>query len=233
MAKDRMNGIIVGVFYLLAAITSIIAVIFYQPILSEEWYLTATNGYDTKVLIGVLNDLLLMATAIGTAVMLFPYIRLWNEHAALGYLSFRFMEAVFIGIGVVGILALLNLSFTYEAGQSPSVEHLLPLGYMLQSFHSWTSILGPNFMLGLNTLLYSYLLYKTSIVPKPLAIFGMLTAVMVFIAGLLDMFDIIGPLSVVKGLIALPVGVYEISLASWLIFKGFNTQKLKELRMKN
>lgn len=55
-------------------------------------------------------------------------------------------------------------------------------------------MLGPNFMLGLNTIMYSYLLFRTGLVPKPLAIFGMVTAVMLFIAVLLGMFGIVGTL---------------------------------------
>lgn len=54
-----------------------------------------------------------------------------------------------------------------------------------------------------------------------------------FLNFLLDMFGIIEPLSAEKGILALPVGVYEISLAAWLIVKGFNEQKLNELRGRN
>ena len=54
---------------------------------------------------------------------------------------------------------------------------------------------------------------------------------MVFIAGLLDMFGIVEPVSTVKGLIALPVGVYEMSLAVWLLAKGFHKQNLAKLRV--
>jgi hypothetical protein len=61
----------------------------------------------------------------------------------------------------------------------------------------------------------------------------MVTAVFVFGAGLLDMFGIIEPLSAAKGILALPVGVYEMSLAAWLIVKGFNKHKLQELRGRN
>ena len=96
---------------------------------------------------------------------------------------------------------------------------------MLQSFHRWTLVLGPNLMLGINTMMYSYLFFRTGLVPKPLALFGMVTAVLVFIAGLLDMFGIIEPISTAKGLIALPLGVYEMSLAVWLIVKGFHKQQ--------
>lgn len=228
MTKDRRNGIITGIFYIVAAVTSIIAVILYEPVLSEQWYLAVADGYKTKVLFGVINDLLLVLTAVGTAVMLFPYLRRWNEHLALGYLCFRFMEAVLITIGVVSILGLLQLSIHYEAGSLNSVNNLRETGYLLQAVHRWTFMLGPNFMLGVNTAIYSYLLFRTGIVPRPLALLGMITAVLVFTAGLLEMFGIVEPLSTVKGLIALPVGVYEMSLALWLIVKGFNMTNLEK-----
>ncbi|MFL0365234.1 DUF4386 domain-containing protein [Pseudobacillus sp. 179-B 2D1 NHS] len=227
MTQDRMNGIIIGILYIAAAATSVIAVIFYQPVLSDQWYMSVANGFQTKVLIGVINDFLLVVTAIGTAVMLFPYIRRWNEHIALGYLCFRFMEAVFISIGLVSILGLLHMSKYYEAGSLASEENLFAIGLVLQAFHRWTSMLGPNLMLGLNTIMYSYLLFRTGLVPKPLALFGMTTAVLVFIAGLLEMFGVVEPFSTAKGLIALPVGVYEMSLAAWLIVKGFQTKNEK------
>ena len=213
MTQDRKNGIIIGILYIVAAVTSIIAVVFYQPVLSEQWYLSTANGFKTKVLTGVLNDVLLVVAAIGTAVMLFPYLRRWNEQIALGYLCFRFMEAVFIAIGLVSILGLLQISLQYDEG-SLADGNIQAAGLLLQSFHRWTFMLGPNLMLGLNTLMYSYLLFRTGLVPKKLALFGMVTAVMVFIAGILDMFGIMEPNSTVKALIALPVGVYEMSLAS-------------------
>lgn len=230
MTKDRRNAIWLGVFYISAAATSIIAVILYQPILSEQWYATTVNGLETKVLLGVLNDLLLVTSMVGTAVMLFPYLRNWNEHLALGYLCFRFMEAVFIMIGLVGILGLIQLSSYYGTGGITADDSFIALGIGLQGFHSWTFILGPNFMLGLNTALYSYILFRTGLVPKQLALFGMVTAVMVFTGGLLEMFGVVGTWSTAKALIALPVGVYEMSLAAWLIGKGFHPQKLDALR---
>ncbi|TKC16396.1 DUF4386 domain-containing protein [Robertmurraya kyonggiensis] len=231
MTQDRMNGILIGLFYIAAAATSIVAVVFYQPVLEDEWYMAVANGFKTKVLMGVLNDILLVVSAIGTAVMLFPYLRRWNEHMALGYLCFRFMEAVFIAVGLVSILGLVHLSAEYDAGRLASEEHLLSIGVLLQAFHRWTAMLGPNLMLGLNTCLYSYLLFKTRLVPKPLALFGMVTAVFVFIAGLLEMFGIVEPFSAVKGLIALPVGVFEMSLAIWLIVKGFDKQMLGNVKV--
>ncbi|THF74134.1 DUF4386 domain-containing protein [Cohnella fermenti] len=220
MTQDRRNGILIGICYIAAAVTSVIAVLCYDPVLSEKWYLSVIEGRRMQVLVGVLNDLVLVLTAMGTAVMLFPYLRRWNERLALGYLLFRCMEAVFIAIGIVSILGLLQLSLHYEANRSLNQDNLVELGYLLQGVHRWTSMLGPNFMLGVNTALYSYLLFRTRLVPRPLASFGMATAALVFAAGLLEMFGVIEPLSAVKGMLALPVGVYEMSLAVRLIAKG-------------
>ncbi|HFL2538673.1 TPA: DUF4386 family protein, partial [Clostridioides difficile] len=75
MMQNRRNAIIIGIFYIVAAVTSVIAVISYEPVLSEQWYLSVANGFKTKVLLGVLNDLILVLTAVGTSVMLFPYLR--------------------------------------------------------------------------------------------------------------------------------------------------------------
>lgn len=233
MTQDRINGWILGIFYIVAAVASVIAIVLYEPVMSEQWYMSVVDGFKTKVLLGVINDLILVLTAVGTAVMLFPYLRHWNEHIALGYLCFRFMEAVLIVIGIVSVSALLQLSIQFEAGSLASEENLYAVGNMLQAFHRWTMMLGPNLMLGVNTALYSYLLFRTGLVPKPISLFGMTTAVGVFIAGLLEMFGIVEPFSTAKGLIALPVGLYEMSLAGWLIVKGLNKQNLEKLREKS
>lgn len=226
MTNDRINGIIIGIFYIVAAVTSIIAVINYQPVLTKEWYMAVINESQTQILIGVLNDLLLVGTAIGTAVMFYPYLRHYNEHIALGYLCFRFMETVFIAIGLVSILGLLHLSISYAEGNFHNTENIQAAGLMLQSFHRWTFLLGPNLMLGINTFMYSYLLVRTGLVPKSLAKFGMFTAFSVFLAGILDMFGVLEPMSTLKGILALPVGIFEISLAIFLIVKGFRKEKI-------
>lgn len=229
MNKDKKSAIIIGVFYIIAAVSSIIAVLLYKPILSPDWYNSVANGHKNIILFAVLNDLFLVISAVGTAVMFFPYLRKVNEHIALFHLSFRFMEAVLISIGVVGILGLLSVSSSFQMGNIVSSESVVATGLALQSFHRWTFMLGPNIMLGLNTTAYSILLFKSGLVPKKLATFGIIAAISVFIAGLLDMFGIIDPNSGIKGILALPVGFFEISLALYLIIKGFVKKNLELL----
>jgi Domain of unknown function (DUF4386) len=96
-------------------------------------------------------------------------------------------------------------------------------GIALLAVHDWTFLLGPNFMLGINTLMYSSVFYGSGLVPRPLAVLGLIGATLIFICALLVLFGVIAQISVWGALLAVPVAVYEMSLAVWLIVKGFNS----------
>lgn len=225
MQIQRHHSITIGLFYIVAAVSSIIAVLLYQPILSNQWYLTVSQGQGALIQVGIFNDLLLVFSAIGTAVMFFPYLRKIDEHIALFHLFFRVMEAVVIMIGILGILGLYSLSSAYSAGQLVAIDALQPVGIAFKSLHRWTFVIGPNLMLGINTCAYSTLLLKGKLTPKPLAVMGIGTAILVFIAGLLDLFGVIEPNAGIKGILALPVGLFEMSLAVYLIRSGLKGHK--------
>lgn len=229
MSYPRVSAFIIGVFYIIAAVSSIVAVILYQPVLSADWLLVTQNGHQQSLLFGVFNDLLLVVSAVGTAVMFFPFLRKVNETIALFHLCFRFMEAVLISTGLIAILALIQISVGFDQGLIQNTEAVKATGVALQAFHRWTFLLGPNFMLGINTAMYSFLLIVSGLVPKNLARFGFTTALLVFFAGQLDFWGIIGPASAIKGILALPVGIFELSLAAYLMTKGFRSDGLKAI----
>lgn len=226
MLNHNQKAKLIGSFYILAAVSSIIAVILYGPIMTDEFYMVVQKGQEKSILWGVVMDLLLLVSAVGTTSFLTPYLKRVDPQLALAYFGGRFMEAVFIGIGLASVLVLISLSQAFAAGQITDSQTLIAQGYALQGMHRWIMVLGPNFMLGSNTFIYSLLFTKSKLIPQKLAYFGIITAVMVFIAGGLDMFGIIEPWSTLKGLISLPVGVFEITLAIYLIVKGFKTEGL-------
>ena len=154
--------------------------------------------------------------------MMFPYLKLQDESLALGYVCFRFFEAVIIVIGVISVLSLLSLSREFVNAASPDISSYETSGNVLKAIHAWTFILGPNFMLGINTFLYSYLFYKSGLVPGKLAVLGLTAAILVFTAAILEMFGVILQVSVLGFLLAFPQFIYEMTLAVWLIIKGFN-----------
>ena len=222
MNSARKNAIVVGVLFILADVTAILGLILYGPILNNPDYLIAGAANANQVILGALFELILACSIVGISIMLFPYFRKLNEGVALGYVCFRLLEAVIIIFGIVSVLSLLTLSLEFEKAGTPSASYFQTSGAVLIAVHSWTFLLGPNFMLGINTMMCGYLLYQSKLVPRFIAIMGLAGATVIFIAALLEMFGIILQFSTWGAVLGMPVFVYEITLAIWLIAKGFN-----------
>jgi len=219
----RQAATFVGVMFILATVSAMLGLFyFYPPILNGPDYLINGAAHANQVVLGALMELVLVVTAIGTAIGLFPVLRPYGERIALGHLCFRFLEAVVITIGIVALLSLLTLSQDFVATATPDTSAYHVTGALLHAVYKWTSMLGPLFFLGINTLMYSSLLYKSKLVPRPLAVFGLTGAILVFGYALLVMFGV-----TVLGadrwmFLAMPIGIFEMVFAGWLIVKGFN-----------
>ena len=71
--------------------------------------------------------------------------------------------------------------------------------------------------------MYSSLLFKSRLVPRPLAALGVIGATLMMLAAFLAMFDIVAPFTPLSGLLSAPIAAYEMILAGWLIGKGFGS----------
>jgi len=218
---------IAGVLFIIAAITAILGVILYKPILNDSEYLIQGSAHANQVVLGALMELILVVSAIGTATVMFPFLKKYNRTIAIGHVCFRFMEAVVITVGVISVLSLLTLSQDYVAAGAPDIASYQVSGTLLKAVHDWTFMLGPNFFLGINTMMYSYIFYKSNLVPRFIPLLGMTGSALIFLAALLEMFGVIDQLSVWGGMLALPIFANEMILAVWLITRGFNASEVK------
>jgi hypothetical protein len=223
----RRHAAIVGVLYIMATVAALLALPLYGPILKGPDYLVNGAASGGQVLLGAIMDLILVCSAVGTGVGLFPFVRKVNESLALGYLYFRVIEAVVIAVGVA-VLSLLTLSREFAAAAAPDQSAYRAAGTVLRAVYDWTFMLGPNLLLGVNTIIYSYLLYRSSLVPRPLAAMGLIGAALILIQGPLQMFGVFQPLSTPVILMCLPVAAFEMILAGWLIVKGFGSSAAAE-----
>jgi hypothetical protein len=79
MEQDQRDARIFGVLYLITFVTSIPALILYQPVLDDPASYIAGGGKDNQIYLGVLLELLLIIANVGTAVVVFPILRRQNE----------------------------------------------------------------------------------------------------------------------------------------------------------
>ena len=84
-----------------------------------------------------------------------------------------------------------------------------------------TFLVGPGLMPGLNALLLGYVLYQSRLVPRVIPAMGLIGAPLFLFSACLSILGLNEQVSVLSGL-ALPlIFLWELSLGSWLTFKGF------------
>jgi hypothetical protein len=215
MDSNRKTAIIVGVLFITATVSSLLSGVFSGSI-DDPDYLTAVSANENQVLIGVLLMLALVASVVAIPIVMFPILKKHSESLALGYVGVRIFEG-FFDVVIYGIapLLLLTLSQEFVKAGAPDASYHQTSGALLLAVKDWSHVLE-NFPYGLGALIFNYLLYKSKLIPRWLSVWGLIGATLMLVTGLLRMFD---PSLVY---LALPILLYEMVLAVWLIVKGFN-----------
>jgi hypothetical protein len=223
MKTNRKSGIVVGVLFILAAVAAIIGLALYGPILLDPEYIMRGSASHTQVIWGAFLETILALSVIGISTTMYPILREHNESMAIGYVCFRLLEATLIIIGIMSLLSIVTLSRDYASAAAPNASSLLAAGKSLVAVHDWTFLFGPNVALGPSTLMMSFVLYQSKLVPRFIAVLGLIGGPLIFTSAMLVMFGLYVQTSVWGAIFALPVFAYEMTLATWLIMKGFNS----------
>lgn len=225
--QHKQNAKVTGIFFITATVTAIIGLKLYDPILIHSDYLTGGEQNSYQIVLGAIFESILAISAVGTAIMMYPYLKKFNESWGLGYVCFRLLEVVFILVGIMSMLSIITLSQEFINPGTSEIQSFQTTAKLLKTIHDWTFVLGPHFMLGINTFIYSSIFFQSNLVPRKLSILGITGAILIFIGAVLEMFGVISPTSGLIIVIALPIAVYEMVLATWLITKGFNLDTTK------
>jgi hypothetical protein len=224
-AVGRALAVVAGLCYLVTHITSVGALILYTPMLNDSNYIIG-SGPDANVLVGGFLELFLAFGVIGTGVALFPVVKRQSVAGALGYMGLRTLEAGIIAIGVVSLLAVVTLRQNLAGAIGTDTASLVTVGEALVAFHNWTFLLGPSFTSGLNTVVIASLLYRSRLVPRFIPMLGLIGGPLVFASATAVLFGFIGQYSTWPAIVALPEFAWELSLAIYLIAKGFRSSAL-------
>src|SRR5215212_5592712 len=181
---------VTGVLFLITYITSIrAALVLYVPVLDDPRYIVGA-GADNRVLLGAFLELILIIANIGTAVALFPILKRQNESLALGYVTARVVECAFIAVGILSLLTLVTLR--QEAAAGADAGSLVTVGQSLVALHDWTFLLGPGFVVGVgNGLILGYLMYRSRLVPRAMAVLGLIGGPLIIASGVAVLFGVI------------------------------------------
>jgi hypothetical protein len=208
------------VLFAITFIASIPAALLYGgpgPILENSRHVL--GGAETRVALGAFLELVTVFANIGTAVVLFPILKWQSEVGALGYVTARVMESVFIVIGLLGLLVAVQLG----RGDATVAKSFIAL-------HDWTFVLGPGFVVGIgNGLLLGYLMYRSALVPRGMAMLGLIGGPLIIASGTAVLLGAIDAGSSAQALATIPEILWEASLAIYLIVKGFRASPLVDV----
>jgi hypothetical protein len=178
--------------------------------------LASIGQHATDVRVSVVLSLLTCFAALVLAVTLYGITRDEDHELAVLALSCRVGEGVLNGIFVIATLGLLWLG-TAVGANAPDAAAAHALGAFLLKVQGWNvTIAAALFAVG--STLFSYLLLRGRMIPIALAWLGVLASVLLVVSlpvQLAGFFS--GP---VFNLVWLPMLVFEVTLAFWLLIKG-------------
>jgi hypothetical protein len=214
MAEDQRNARIFGVLFLITYVTSIPALGLYQPVLDDPAGYIAGGGKDNQIFLGALLELFLIIANVGTAVVVFPILRRQNEILALGYVTARIIESVFIAAGIIFVLGIVTLR-----QDSPDAGDL---AVSLAALKDWTFLLGPGFIVGWgNGLILGYLMYSSRLVPRAMTWLGLIGGPLIILTGIGTLFDLWDAGTTVPAITVVPEFLWELLLGIYAAVWGF------------
>jgi hypothetical protein len=213
MADDQRAARIFGVLFILTFLTSIPAVLLFQPVLDDPAGYIAGDGQDTRIYLGALLEFLLILANVGTAVVLYPIVRRQNETLAIGYVAARIIECVFLAAGIIFVLGVVSLRQEAPGAGDVAVS--------LASLKDWSFLLGPGMVVPFgNGLVLGYLMYSSGLVPRRMTWLGLVGGPLLLVGQLGALFDLWEPTSAV-GLLVAPEFFWELSLGIYCALWGF------------
>lgn len=221
----RKTALWTGIFFVITYITSIPALLLFNSVLDDTNFIIGPAS-DNRLLIGVFLELILIIANIATAVVLFPLLKRQSEVLSLGFVTARVVESVFIAVGILSVLAIVTLHQDV-AGTGADAGSLVIAGQSLVAVKDASFLLGPGFVVGVgNGMILGYLLYRSRLVPRSMAVLGLVGGPLICVAGIAMVFGVLELGSPLQMLASAPEFLWELSLGIWLIVKGFNASPI-------
>jgi hypothetical protein len=221
-AKEEMNtyrstAIAVGVLFLAGMVIGVVGNILIQSILGTPDHLSTVSANSMKVAIGAMLLLMTVAGDAAHGVLMFPVLKRHNELMAFGYFGFRIVDAVFLAVQVLFVLLQIPLGSEYLKAGVSDTFYLQALSTLFIQTNLYAYQIAMTF-LGLAGLMLCYVFYRAKLVPRFVALWGLVGYATMLCGSVLEVlgFDL-------RLIHTIPGGLWELFIGVWLIAKGFNS----------
>lgn len=220
MREHKAAATTAGVLYITGTVAGVLSKVVGAPVHDARDPLAAAVAHSGAV---VTSGLLVLVMGLSLAfipVVLFPVLRRVDEVLAIGYLIVRgAVETACYVVLAIGWLLLAPLGEVMSAGPGTSSSAGARLGSLMIDSEATSAVLTLVFCLGA-AILY-VLLYRSQIVPRWIALWGLAAIPFYVAADVLALYGVIGVDSTAQNVLFAPIFVQEMALAAWMIARGF------------
>src|SRR5438132_9940585 len=212
-ADQRRAEIMIATLFVVTGVAAILGVYFLDPILNASNYLAGVFPNKGAVELGSLLWSINNIGIVFIAVFAFRVLRKLDEALAVGYLATRIVEGTIMMVGIAATLLLIPLSQEFLKAGVPHGSWFQTIGDVLKHAQ-YLGLTGLSLlMLGLGGLLFTWMLYRYRLVPRFIAVVGLIGYALVFLVSIAAWFGLVDPAPGASGwggVFALPVAVFEI-----------------------
>jgi hypothetical protein len=179
--------------------------------------LSISASQKTLIVVGAFLMLLNTPVDLMKAVLFFPILEKHSKRTALTYLTTMIVEVVFLSIGVLALLLIAPLAdHAGDAGAKTLSSVLVRANAMAYQIGEMT--------LGVGATVMCVLLFRTRLIPRWLAISGLIGYPILAAGTIAEIFGIHIGLY-----LTMPGFFFELVLPVWLIVKGFQPEAYRGL----
>ncbi len=206
----NLAGMIAGVFSV-------------APAIDSTDYLTEASQNYSQVVVAAIFQFILSLTYIGFTILIYPVVKNLSDSLSIGFLSFRILAVSVSVIGIVLLLSTLTLSEFFVQNALEDVSTFSTLGIVLKSTRDAINHIFMVLLLCSGNIILYILFFKTKIIPRWIALWGMGAATLSIFASVLILFNAVDIITPEYLIINVPTALFELFFGGWLIIKGFNT----------
>ena len=217
---QRIAARVVGLLYLVQMATGVFGqYVRDQLIVRGDAAKSAQNiiGSERLFRLSIAGDLITYILVIVLIWALYVLLRPVNRNLALLGVLFRLAENAILCVATVNSLVVLRLVSGADYLKTFQADQLNSLATLAVSVQGLAMNVG-FIMLGLGSTVFAYLLLKSRYIPKALAILGIFASLTLALVTLSIM--VFPNLAVLGIAYMLPMGVYEVGLGFWLLFRS-------------
>lgn len=223
-SPHRMLARLFGIFFILTFLSFGVGMSLIDSVTSGPDFLTHLQANTPTIVTGAM----LMAVAhtffnLMLPALMMPVLKPHSQSLAYGYLGTAIAATTILAIGALMLLLLVPLGHQYAIASTElaTTSHLETMGALLTVGGNFAYHMGMA-VWAIGGLMFATVLYQSNLIPRLMSVWGLVGYLTLLIGSISEIFghnDLIEIISVTPG------GLFEICLALWLIFKGFNAVK--------